>query len=185
MNDTEQYILDSIRTWVWSGFYTPEEVDERITDILEDDADEAMLRAAVAPEYARKEKAEASWPARTDCDRLDDAFESLNASGVIALHNAGYTMSDGLAEVSEELHQRGRHGVKGYCFYHEQDVERAVSGEGLNIAFGALNDDAGAKAEAGGLVRDELKLQGIHVEWNGDPEERLLLPAFDWKRRAD
>ena len=54
-----------------------------------DDADEAMLHAAVAPEFDRKAAEEASWPNTTDCDRLDQAFEELNARGVIALHNAG------------------------------------------------------------------------------------------------
>lgn len=25
MNDTEKYIVESIKTWVWSGFYTRDE----------------------------------------------------------------------------------------------------------------------------------------------------------------
>ena len=30
MNDTDKYILDTIRTCVWSGFYALEEVNEKI-----------------------------------------------------------------------------------------------------------------------------------------------------------
>lgn len=184
MNETDQYILDSIKTWVWSGFYTPEEVDEMIDDILEDDADEDFLRAQVVPEFERKLAEEASWPAKTDCDCLDTAFETLNSSGIIALQNAGYTMSDGLSDVSEVLHQRGLSGIKGYCFYHGQDLERAVFGGGLMIAFGSLDDHKTSKAEVGAAVKKTLEDQGLQVEWNGDAQTRLNIPNIDWKRRA-
>ena len=183
MNETDEYILNAIKTWVWSGFYDPDEVDAMIDDILEDDADEAMLRGAVAPEFAKKTAAEASWPNTTDCDRLDQAFAKLNSRGIIALHNAGYTMSDGISDVSEVLHERGRTGTKGYCFYHGQDLERAVAGHGLTIAFGDLDDDKLKKTEVGHLVKDVLQESGFTVEWNGDSETRLNLPKIDWKRR--
>src|SRR5262245_49216644 len=116
MNDTEKYILDTIKTCVWSGFYDEDDVQQVIDDVLEEEADEEMLRAAVAPEFEKKAAAERTWPAETDCDRLDQAFETMNASGIIALQNAGYTMSDGLDDVGELVHERGRKNTKGYCF---------------------------------------------------------------------
>jgi hypothetical protein len=183
MSETDKYILNAIKSWVWSGFYSPDEVDSMIDDIMENDADEAMLRAAVVPEFDRKAVAEASWPDITDCDRLNQAFEALNSRGVIALHNAGYTMSDGISDVAEVLHERGRNGIKGYCFYHGQDLERAVAGGGLTIAFGDLDNDQTKKTEVGRSVRDLLQAFGFAVEWNGDPETRLNIPTLDWKRR--
>ena len=183
MNETDEYILHAIENWVWSGFYDADEVDSMIDDILEDDADEAMLRAAVVSEFNKKTAAEASWPDTTDCDRLDQAFAKLNSRGIIALHNAGYTMSDGLGDVSEVLDERGRAGINGYCFYHAQDLERAVEGGGLMIAFGAFDDDKLKKTKIGHLVKDVLHESGFTVEWNGDPESRLNLPEIDWKRR--
>jgi hypothetical protein len=183
MNDTDQYILENIRTWVWSGFYSPEEVDEFIGDLLEGDADEKMLRAAVLPEFEKKATAEASWPARTDCDRLDEAFAELNAAGIIALHNAGYTMSDGHEDVGEELHRRGRTGIRGYCFYHGQDLERAVRGEGLTLAFGDLDAEDDQKVVIGREVKQALERAGLSAKWNGDPGTRIEVPNLDWKRR--
>jgi len=106
MSQTDDYIHSAIKTWVWSGFYNPDEVDSMIDDIVEDDADETMLRAAVAPEFDRKIAEEESWPDTTDCDLLDQAFAELNPRGIIALHNAGLTMSDGISDVSEVLHER-------------------------------------------------------------------------------
>ena len=52
MSETDDYILQTIRTWVWSGFYSPDQVDEMIDDLLEDDSNETMLRAAIGPEFA-------------------------------------------------------------------------------------------------------------------------------------
>ncbi len=184
MNDATRYILDAIQSHVWSGFHSPADVDRVIDDLLEGDADETLLRAAVGPEFARKQAAEATWPPTTDCDRLDAAFETLNAAGIIALQNTGYEMSDGLTEVAEVLHQRGREGVQGYCFYHGQDLERAVAGEALMLAFGSFDDDKANKLTVGRRVREVLEGSGFTVQWNGDCEKRLNLPGLDWKRRG-
>jgi len=183
MNETEQYILNAIKVWVWSGFYSPDEVQDMIGDILEDAADENKVRGAVAPEFEKKAIAEISWPQITDCDRLDEAFSDLNDSGVIGLQNAGYTMSDGISDVSEELEYRDRSGVKGYCFYHGQDLERAVEGGGLMLAFGDIKDTDEGKRAVGGLVAEALSKVGFEVDWNGDPEKRISVPKLDWKRR--
>jgi len=184
MTQTDEYILNAIRKKVWSGFYNHDDVQQLIDDILEDDADEEMLRSAVAPEFERKAAAELGWPKVTDCDRLDDAFHVLNETGIIALENAGYEMSDGLTEVAEELQGRGRASVRGYCFYHGQDVEGALAGGGLYIAFGALDAETSQKTAIGREVKQVLEAKGLAVEWNGDPEMRLKIPQIDWKRRS-
>lgn len=128
--------------------------------------------------------AEKTWPRETDCDRLDRAFDELTSAGIIALHNAGYTMSDGISDVNQVLHDWGRSNVKGYCFYHGQDLERAVARDGLTVAFGDLDDVASQKATIGQTVKKVLESHGFVVQWNGDPETRLEIPKFDWKRRG-
>jgi hypothetical protein len=45
MPESNSYILDQIRTHVWSGFYSPDDVYQTIEDLLDEDADAAMLRA--------------------------------------------------------------------------------------------------------------------------------------------
>jgi hypothetical protein len=183
MSHPDDEIMKSIKFWVWSGLYTPTEVQSLIDGMLVDGADEEMLREAVEPEFNAKAEEEASWPAVTDCDRLDQAFDALNLHGIIALHNAGYEMSDGLEDVTEALETLGRKNFQGYCFYHFQDVEGAAVGEGLMIAFGALDDDETKKFGIGRLVQTVLEEVDLKVDWDGDPEERLDIPAFDWKRR--
>jgi hypothetical protein len=184
MNDTEQYIADAIRTSVWSGFYDRGGVQEVVDDLLEGDVDEELLRSKIDLEFAAKILAEKSWPAVTDCDRLDSAFAAMNAAGVIALQNAGYTMSDGEGDVGEVLHTRGRDHVRGYCFYHGQDLDRAVAGDGLMLAFGDLDGDEKQKSAIGQVIKELLERNGFAVEWDGDPERRIAIPRIDWKRRG-
>lgn len=184
VNDTDKYILDAIKTWVWSGFYGPSQVDKMIDDILEDGVDEQLLRDAVGAEFEKKRVSEGAWPAVTDCDRLDKAFNRLNQGGVIALQNAGFTMSDGLEDVSEVLQTRGRNGVAGYCFYHGQDLEGAVAGRGLMLAFGNFEGDSDQAVKVGHTICAAIKDSGLEVEWKGDPKTRIAVTSLDWKRRG-
>lgn len=184
MSDIDQYILDAIKTFVWSGFYSPADVQQAIGDLLEEGADEAMLRAHVLPEFERKAQAELAWEPETDCDRLDAAFEALEEQGILALHNAGNTMSDGHEDAAAILEESGSANFIGYCFYHGQDVERALSGGGLLIAFDHIEGDVPEKATIGEAVQAALEAEGLATEWNGDPETRINLPDFEWKRRG-
>jgi len=83
----------------------------------------------------------------------------------------------------KRLRERGRSGIRGYCFYHGQDVERAVNGGGLWIAFGDLDAIPEQKSLMGRQIKACLERHGLKVEWNGDPERRLAIPKLDWKRR--
>lgn len=70
MSETEIYILESIRKWVWSGYYQPDHVREMLYDILEEDVDGNVMHQAIDIEFARKAEEEKSWPPVTDCDRV-------------------------------------------------------------------------------------------------------------------
>ncbi len=182
-DEVNAHILNAIRLWVWSGFYTPEEVDQMIDDLLEEGADEDKLRAAVAPEFAKKAEAEKTWPVTTDCDRLDAAFKHLAARGILCLHNAGYTMSEGHQEAYEIRSLQTGHSYVGYCFYHGQDVERAVNGGGLMLAFNHVKGDVPDKALVGQTLKEELEAAGLSVDWNGTSDTRINIPQIDWKNR--
>jgi hypothetical protein len=185
MTDTDEYILNAIKTWVWSGFYSPDEVDEMIDDILEADADEDFLRAAILPEFEKKSQEEKHWPKETDCDRLNNVFQALETQRILALHNPGYTMSDGHQEAYEIRQDRGGDKYIGYCFYHEQDVERALAGDGLMIAFDHVDGDAPDIVSVGEAVKTALMKAGFEVDWNGSPDKRISISKFDWKRRGN
>lgn len=158
------------------GFILPTKVDRMIADILEPDADETMLRGAVAPEFARKAEAEKGWPSETDCDRLDTAFVRLDLRGVLCLHNAGYTMSDEHDDAREALSEQPTHKYFGYAFYHGQDVERAIDGSGLMIAFDHVDGDVADKARVGVVLKEELENAGFAAAWDDTTQTRINIP---------
>lgn len=171
-----------------SGFFDPDDVMEIVCDEMfeGDDVDEDEVADVIDAEFEALEKDMESWPAVTDCDRLDRAFEALNQRGVIALQNAGYTQSDGYDDFMEAYEEHPKKSsIIGYCFYQGQDLERAVLGEGLYLAFGPANPDDEARRgpEVGAIVRQELQRAGFAVEWNGTFQQRIFIPKLVWQRR--
>jgi hypothetical protein len=148
--------------------------------------DEAEVIAAVNAAFTALAQDKTTWPATTDCDRLDGVFATLNARGIIALQNAGYTQSDGYDDIRESYREHpDRDAVIGYCFYHGQDMERAVQGEGLYLAFGPMDaqKEETEGPRIGAMIVEELTQAGLAVKWSGTVGQRISIPAIDWKRR--
>jgi hypothetical protein len=185
---TQADILRWIRSFVWCGEYDAEEVAILIEEQLGegDEVDEDWLEKEIRRELAAKRKAEKTWPKVTDCDLLDRAFEALEQQGVIALHMAGFTQSDGLEEVEDIYREAGgkKSNYAGHCFYTEQDQEGALEGSGLHIGFGHLSGDNAKGVEVGKIVHAALEREGLKVEWNGTIGARLFVKGFRWQRRS-
>jgi hypothetical protein len=165
---------------------------DRIIEILcqemyaPEELDEAEVTAAVDAAFASLVRDKTTWPTTTDCDRLDGVFAALNRHGIIALQNAGCTQSDGYDDVQQIYAERSdRDTIIGYCFYHAQDLDRAVHGQGLHLAFGPMDaqmeDREGPRI--GAMITDELTRAGFSVTWDGTFAQRIFVPAIDWKRR--
>lgn len=185
---TQADILHWVRYCVWSGENDPEEVALLIEEQLgeEDEIDEDWLDKEIRREFAAKRKAEKTWPKVTDCDHLDRAFETLERQGIIALHMAGFTQTDGLEEVEDAYREAGGKKSKyaGHCFYTEQDQEHALDGSGLYIGFGHLSGDDAKGVEVGHMLRAALEREGLNVEWDGTIKTRLYVKGFRWQRRS-
>ena len=183
MSNVNAYIQSAITKWVWSGFYSLQKMQEMIGDLLEEGCDEATLRASVEEKLNEKHIAEKLWPDVTDCDKLDSAFYKLHELGICALSNTGYEMSDGYSYVAEAVSQAPEGHYHGYCFYHGQDVELAVDGEGLMLAFGDLNDRVEESVKVGNTVVTALRAVELNVTWNESFESRIELPTMNWQKR--
>lgn len=186
--DLEQETLVEISTFVRAGLYDRERIFEILLGDMYDPGDldpeevEIALDAAIAAHEADKQ----TWPAVTDCDRLDAAFTSLRTFGIIALHNAGLTQSDGYSDFQEALAEApDKSRIEGYCFYSWQDLELAVAGDGLYLAFGPTNprEEVARGPAVGNIVASALRDAGLEVDWDGSFGTRIHLPRIDWKRR--
>ena len=184
MNEDEEYILEAIKKWIWSGFYTESNVKEMIYDMLEEGCDENKLLSTIASEFQKKVESEKNWPEITDYEKLHSVFYKLHEDGICALHNSGYTMSDGFEDVSQVVHDAPKNHYHGFCFYHGQDVEGAVDGRGLMIAFGSLENEEQKSVEVGNLLLSSLNNAGFKVDWDGTTKSRVFLPEISWQKRA-
>ena len=183
-----QDTLKEIEIQVRGGFEDRERIIEILCEEMYEpgELDPAEVAGAVDKALAAHEVSKTHWPTVTDCDKLEHVFNKLKEQGIIALHNTGYTQSDGYDDFREKLESLAdpQH-VVGYCFYHAQDLERAVRGEGLNLAFGPPDSrDENTKGPAvGRTIVDELQGAGFEVDWDGTFATRICIRRFDWKRR--
>ena len=187
MNEEQKALaMECVREYVWSGFYDPDEIVEMIDEaafrpgeIVHD-----WLRSQIERAFREKQAEEASWPAESDCDRLDRVFASLGGDGILSLQNAGYTQSDGLDDVAQFYQEAGgeQSGIVGYCFYHGQDLERVMKRGDLYLAFGDVGRDDEKGAEIGRRIMRAFEAAGFAVEWDGTVKTRLLVKGIQWQR---
>jgi hypothetical protein len=190
-SDTEakiEWVRDHIRRDVASGFYDEDTILTHAVEAFEEEFDPVMLRGT-AQRFLREEMAahardQQNWPARTDCDRLDDAFAALEASGVIARQNFTCCGTCGSAEIWDEIDAVGKAGgpTRGYAFFHMQDTERAAEGDGLYLNYGACEEGEEAALAVANDIVTQLEAHGLRTEWNGSWSQRIAVP-LDWKRR--
>ncbi len=102
--------------------------------------------------------------------KLDFAFHSLMKYGIVALHYAGYTQSDGFTdcnEVANWLEEKGEN-IVGCCFYTQQDLERILREDNtalLYISFGNYFDKPTVE-EIGQIIVNELNAIGFCIQWD-------------------
>lgn len=185
-------ILDDLRDFIGrevaGGYYDDDAVLRNAADIYADELEPDTLRT-MAQAYLREalvaHRAEqAGWPEETDCDRLDAAFDALEAQGVVCRQNFTCCGNCGAAEIGDEMAAMEAEGfvVRGYAFFHAQDTEAAVDGGGLYLSYGAAGRDDDASVAIGRLVVVELTAQGLDVDWSGDLGQRIGV-TIDWNRR--
>lgn len=181
-------VLEAVSFHVRSGFHDADEIAEIVDEtVLEPgEVDQDWLRTVIAEAFAKKRREEARWPKETECDRLDQLFDELNDDGIIALQNAGYEQSDGISDVTEAYHEAGgeESDVKGYCFYHGQDLEGVLKSGDLWLTFGDIGGEDDKGIQIGHRIKKAAESKGFKVEWDGSIKTRLLIKGIDWKRRS-
>jgi len=193
-DDVREYIQESLDVAVRSGYGSVEDVLEQLEEQVrdefrEEDADTIDEEVQRWVELAHREleaqrQIETTWVERTHNDRIDEAFTELRRRGIVALQDAGYTMSDGWDDVDEARADVDR--AWGAVFFHRQDVERGVNNGGLLLAFGAFAEGARHEPESLRLARETCEVLAAHdvaTEWNGTLGVRIAITPFEWRKR--
>ena len=186
MDELKEEITDQVRSMIAGGFYDDEEIQENIMDLFYDEVlDEAWLKEEISRQYTARLKEQAAWPQETDFDRLARVFDQLNSSGIIALHNAGYTRQDGESDCGHIYSELKAEGIstRGFCFYHAQDLERVIEGDELYLAFGSFEADSAAVAAIGEEIIKALAAHGFENKWDHTADTRIAVPDIKWLKR--
>lgn len=189
MTENEKYLYDHFLISIKSGFESLEDIIADALEAVEDEGweseiSEEWVRETLSKEYAKNEEESKIWQRPTDTEKLHRVFDQLCANRILALHNAGYTQSDAIYDVQEVWKDLEDEGTKpiGYCYYHGQDLERAITSGTLNIGFYGEKEKNDKEAILiGRKVVEAFENEGFTVEWNGSASQRIEIKDFDWK----
>ena len=147
--------------------------------------DTTWTKQEIDNQYKQRLAEQQTWEKETDFDRLAQVFDQLNLSGIIALHNAGYTRQDGegdTQEIHEDLKAKGI-TTRGYCFYHTQDMDGVIDGGNLYLAFGDFDYDDQSGTAIGKEIVAALQDRGFKTNWNESIETRIEVLEIKWQKR--
>lgn len=106
MTENLEFIYQSIVSQIRSGFISNEEITDNIIEEVEDnefeeEVSEKWIESTIKSEFKKLKAESRSWENPTKTEKLIAAFDELCKLNIIALHNAGYTTSDGESDVVE------------------------------------------------------------------------------------
>lgn len=181
-NDLLSNVRDQVRRDVRAGFYDRGSIVENAVSSFEDETDRPFLeihaRRYLDEELAAHQADQRLWPVPTDCDRLDSAFAALEANGVVSRQNFTCCGNCGSCEIWDEIAavQQAGGPARGYAFYHSQDTDRAVDGEGLYLNYGACEEGEEAALAIAAAIVAELERHGLTASWDGSWSQRIAVP---------
>lgn len=183
-DELEEMIIDYVKAGFWSDDkiltecvqYMEDFYPEECEDLTEDDLLEIIKALRKEHQNTGEQK---------NFLKLASAFHSLSKHGIVALHYAGYTQSDGFEdcnEVAALLHEK-EETVVGCCFYTEQDLGHILHGDStlLYISFGNYFKKPTAE-EVGQIIVDELTSIGFCIQWDGTADTKIAIEDFVWDK---
>ena len=165
-----EYLIDMLAK---SGFFSNEDIIEILQDqFIEDDIDFSQFD--ISPNRFEN----------NNFDKLEKAFNLLANENIVAIHNCGYDIEEGVGDAFELfVHLRNnKRDPYGFCFYTFEDVEEAICDKKLKITFGDFEGDENKALEIGQIVCDCLKSQDLKINWDGTVNNQIEIISFDWDK---
>ena len=142
-----------------------------------------------------------TWPAETDCDRLDRVETTLRDQGILLWQASpccdtctGSELPDRI-DVITERYPGFRERVRGYAFFIDQNLPEMLSEStrlSVYLAYGWFSpDDSNVPPEdykknalaIANEVQGRLRDEGFEVHWDGDFARKIGV-ALNWRRRS-
>lgn len=174
--ESDQQILDTVVDSCSDCSLTRDEIKKIVEPILQE-------------ERAKRNEEYKTWPAETDCDRLDKAFKDLDASGIKPFHHIMTNPSSAEMQVLGEMNEPENSGYRGCVWYHSQQTQAAVELGTLRLCYAPCKIAPQTKEEEDQLfgaigkeIVDALAKHGLTSTWDGNSEEQIPV-ALNWQRR--
>ncbi|MDN3655571.1 hypothetical protein QWZ08_08035 [Ferruginibacter paludis] len=189
--DIKDEVTEQLHMDIQFGFENELQLFDSIRDMFynEDDFDEEWLRLIIAEKYNVHQKQSLNWKRPTDFDRLVKVFDELIEQKIVCLHKAGYTKQDGEADCMEAIEELRELGINafGFCYYHEQDLGRAIDPECRNLLLGfdsPAQNDREALDVANRIVTAFQK-NNFEISWPGTVDQRIEIKNITWQKTPD
>ncbi len=164
------YLVDLLSK---SGFFSQEEILEILEDqFIEEDLDFSQIDISL------------NQSSNVNFNNLENVFTSLSQENIVAVHNCGFDIKEGVADVFELfVHLRNnKFSPKGFCFYTFDDVEECLIENYLNITFGDFENDEYKALEIGKIVAKSLKDANFEIEWDETVNNQIKINPFEWDK---
>lgn len=171
--DLVEEIEFMIDTLTKSGFFSKSDILEILEDeFIDEDIDFSQF------DFSLNDSKNINF------NKLENAFSELAGKSIIAIHNCGYDIEEGVQDAFELfVHlQNNKFSPIGFCFYTFEDIEEAIYENKLKITFGDFEDDEGVALEIGKIVSQYLKCEGFKINWDETINNQIELISFDWDK---
>lgn len=171
--DEIEYLIEVLTK---SGFFSVEEIEEILEDqFIEEEIDFSGHNISLIES------------SNVNFSKLENAFSKLSDEDIVAIHNCGFDIEEGVADAFElSVHlTNNKFKAEGFCFYTFDDVEEAIWNKKLNITFGDFENDEGKALEIGKTVAQYLKNEGFIINWDETVNNQIEINPFIWDKTYD
>ena len=168
-----EYLIDLLTK---SGFFSISEIMEILEDqFMDEEIDFSQF------DISLKDSTNDNF------SKLENAFTKLAGGDIVAIHNCGYDIEEGVGDAFE-LHVHllnNKFEAQGFCFYTFEDVEYAIFDGKLKITFGDFENDENKALEIGKTVSKHLKDEGFTIIWDETVNNQIEINPFEWDKSYD
>ena len=168
--DELEYMIDLLTK---SGFFNSEEIFEILEDQFIDEELDFSKYSISLNNFSNE-----------NFSKLENAFSRLASEKIVAIHNCGYDVSEGVNDAFElYVHlQNNKFLAEGFCFYTFEDIEESIYDNNLKITFGDFENNEEKALEIGKIVYKYLKEENFTIEWDGTINNQIEINPFKWDK---
>ena len=159
-----------------SGFFSVDEIIEILQDqFIEEEIDFSKFNITI------------NNSDNENFSKLEKVFEKLVFEDIVAIHNCGYDIKEGVSDAFElNVHLlNNKFKAEGFCFYTFEDVEDAIFDSVLKITFGDFENDENKALNIGKTISKYFKNENFNINWDETINNQIEINPFIWDKSYD